>query len=898
MLRKVIELSSGWRYRAVDESSSSPPTATSIWRTCRSLPTEIHLDLLNDNLIPDPFIGKNEEALQWVGETKWEYETNLTVPADALVPESRTVLVMEGLDTFATVTLNGKPILQSANAFMTHRVGLTRDMFETNEGSNLPSSCNDHDESSVTGILRIVFANAEQCGLEIVKQHAEHGWFSLGSSITRLATRKPQYHYGWDWGPKIMTCGPWRPIYVEYYTSRIADVAISSSLSADLQEAIVEVSVEVDGLAEHFVMDLLLHGNVVHHEVVPVRERIGRIQMKLATPQLWWPHSLGPATMYSVQLSLYATQDAEFLIVDQTEKSFGIRKVELVQRGLEDQDGDSFFFKVNNIPIFAAGSCWIPADSFLSRISPRRYQDWIQLARDCNQNMIRVWGGGIYENPAFYEACDRQGMLVWQDFMFACGSYPVHEEFRRQIVAEAEQNVRRLRHHPCLVLWCGNNEDYVIYPLRGIQYDATETSPEAMFKSILPARYFYEHVLPTICADLNPGTPYWPGSPFGGAMVNSPLEGDIHQWHVWHFEMFPYQDFSRLSGRFVSEFGMQALPCLETAKEFFPVEGPCTASETDVLDNQFLKWHNKMADGHDRLRHYGRANISFGTSALDDVIYNTQLIQAEAVATAYRSWRRLWQGPGKEYCSGALVWQLNDCWPVTSWAIVDYHLRPKMAYWAMKRECAFVTGGLSRITKNGGALALDYWAVNMTQNEVKASVTIRAWLVGTGEQVLEQQLHDSVSLQPNRSVDLGILGVDDLKLPTIQQYRDIVFALVVELTETEENLPKTVQAVNFHDPLREVPFPSYNAKVDVAISQSAAGISVRARATVPMKGLLFEVDGDPNAKWDDNGIDLIPGQIAELRYLGQGLRPGQESRLRARWLGGSLDQLSHLRPSL
>lgn len=899
MLRKVIDLSSDWRYRSALDSPGSPATATSIWRACRSLPTEIHLDLLNDKLIPDPFVGKNEEALQWVGEMKWEYETSLSIPIEAFQSDARAVLVMEGLDTFATVTLNEKTILESANAFIAHRLELTRAMFDTADDNGFQSSSNSDDAASVvTGSLRIVFDNAERRGLEIKEQHPEHDWFTFGSGTTRLATRKPQYHYGWDWGPKLMTCGPWKPIYLEYFTSRIADVAISSSLSTDLQDAVVTVSVEVDGPAEQVAVDLLLHGNVIHHEVTTVREKVGLVQIKVAGPELWWPHNLGPATMYSIRVFLSTAQANDLLHVDQLEKSFGIRKIELVQRKLEDQDGTSFFFKVNNIPVFAAGSCWIPADSFVSRISQRRYEEWIQLARDCNQNMIRVWGGGVYESPAFYDACDQQGMLVWQDFMFACGNFPAHPEFRAQIAVEAEQNVRRLRHHPSIVLWCGNNEDYVIYPLRRIQYDATETSPEAILKSIFPARYFYEHALPNICADLTPDTPYWPGSPFGGDMVNSQLEGDIHQWHVWHLDMFPYQDYPRLSGRFVSEFGMQSLPCLETTMEFFPADATSATLENNVLENTFLNWHNKMPDGHDRICHYGRANISFGASSLAEVIYNTQLIQAETVATAYRSWRRLWQGPRKEYCGGALVWQLNDCWPVTSWAIADYYLRPKMAYWAMKRECAAVTGGLSRIVKDGAERTLEYWAANMTQTGVTVDITIRAWLVTTGERILERKLHNRMSLAPNRSIDLGSLAIDDMNLPRTQQHRDIAFALSLDFQDSSNDTPKSVQAINFHEPLREVPFPSDKTKVDLRISQSAMGISVQAKAAVPIKGLLIEVDGDSTAKWDDNGIDLMPGQVAELRYLGQSLRPGQEDRLRARWLGGYLDQSSDLRASL
>lgn len=701
-----------------------------------------------------------------------------------------------------------------------------------------------------------------------------------------------------------MTCGPWKPVYLDLYSSRISDVSVHSKLASDHRHADVEVVVQVEGPATQVNMKLYLDDNEQHSQIVEVAQTTARATFRIQNPKLWWPFTLGQANLYTANISLYGEHGKiESKLVDETKKRFGIRKVELVQTPAPNQDGSTFFFRINDVPIFAAGSCWIPADSFASRISEQRYKDWVKLARNSNQVMIRVWGGGIYEHPAFYDTCDELGVMVWQDFMFACGNYPAHPEMRKQVAIEADQNVRLLRHHPSIVLWCGNNEDYIIPVLRQIEYDTSEHDPDKILASIFPARYFYEHVLPAICAELAPETPYWPGSPYGGSMANSQEVGDIHQWHVWHLEMFPYQDFPRLAGRFVSEFGMQALPRLETVKEFFP-RGYVLAEGEDVSENEFVKWHNKMDDGGDRMAHYGKSNIAFEATSLPAYIYSTQLIQSEALSAAYRSWKRLWQGPGKEFCGGALVWQLNDCWPVTSWAIADYYLRPKMAFWAVKRECAPLTAGLARVLKEDGGrtIALDAWAVNMTMSDINVGVSIHAWEVSTGRAVFQKTLHTAFVLKKNQSTELGRLDLDAL-LPAVlstphndEGYKDVVFA--IRLTEMRSSATVFAQSVNFHEPLREVPFAARSQNLQLGIVNVDGEIFVTVAANMPIKGLLVQVRDDPDAMWDENGLDLVPGQVARMRYLGKKLEVGQEDRLEARWLGGEWKAQGNVRASL
>ncbi|OAP58214.1 hypothetical protein AYL99_07304 [Fonsecaea erecta] len=872
--------------------------------TPEPLPTEIHLDLLANGVIPDPFNGKNEEAVQWVGEQTWVYERNFEVPEDAVgAPDPHAALVFEGLDTFATVKLNGRDILKSDNMFVSHRVEISEDMLVKENGS-FTAQC-----------LQIVFENAERVGDEEVLQHPSHDWFTFNAGRARLATRKAQYHYGWDWGPKLMCCGPWKPIYLDLYSARISDISIHTNLGPDLQYAELQVVVAIDGPASQAEVKLRREGVIQQSQTVHVEQHIARAVFHVQNPDLWWPFTLGEANLYEASVSLYQSQGSGSSVVDNMRKPFGIRKVEMVQHPLPDQGGSTFFFRINNVPIFAAGSCWIPADSFLTRVSPQRYRDWVKLARDSNQVMIRVWGGGVYEHESFYDACDQMGVLVWQDFMFACGNFPAHVQMRNRVAVEAEQNVRRLRHHPSIVLWCGNNEDYIIPVLRQLEYDSSEKDLGKILESKFPARYFYEHMLPAICEDLTPGTPYWPGSPFGGAMANSQEVGDIHQWHVWHLEMFPYQDFPRLAGRFVSEFGMQALPGLDTVKEFFP-PGYRPHASGDILENEYLKWHNKMEDGSDRMAHYGHENIKFETGSLPAYVYSTQLIQSEALSAAYRSWRRLWQGPGKEYCGGALVWQLNDCWPVISWAIADYYLRPKMAYWAVKRECASITTGIARVKQDNRTDHLEVWAVNMMLSNVKVDVHVDGWSVVTGKPVFHHLMLEAFTLKMNQSTELGRLDLKafaPLRFKSSgkgSNFEDVVFA--VRLVESRSDghgashsasklgiSPKILaHHINFHEPLKEVPFQAKARNLILRVVRNETEIVVEATANLPIKGLLVQIADDPDTKWEDNGVDLVPGQAARLRLLGKGLEVGQEDRLRARWLGGEWRGQDKVWPSL
>lgn len=676
-------------------------------------------------------------------------------------------------------------------------------------------------------------------------------------------------------------------MYLELSQSRISDLSAQITLSQDLHEAVLNIAVEVDGGAEHVRIDLEYERAIVASESVRVGPSgTANTTIKVKQPKLWWPHTFGEQHMYQIKATISNTASFDG-VQDTVVRRIGLRHVELVQHDFADQDGTSFYFKVNHVPIFGGGSNWIPGDSFLPRISPARYRRWVAAAKESNQVMIRVWGGGIYEDEAFYNACDEMGLLVWQDFMFACGMFPAYKSFLEKAEIEVRDNVRKLRHHPCMALWCGNNEDYVIPLISNIEYDHDENDPEAILKSAFPARYTYEHLLPRLCEELVPDTPYWPGSPFGGAMCNSRTEGDIHQWHVWHMEKFPYQDFPKLSGRFVSEFGMQGMPTLRTARDFFPTNDELEDGR-DYAEDEYVQYHNKCNGGAETLHKYCEDNLPLEKNSLSRYIYCTQLLQSETIATAFRSWRRLWRGEGKEFCGGALIWQLNDCYPVTSWSLIDSNLRPKMGFWAMKRENKPVTAGLQRIDHHGVTL-LEAWAVNTSLDDVTVDVTIRAWHVAGGKELWRCVLYEGLVLRNNRSTELGIVDPNMVGVKSRQRYKDIVFAvdLIAVGTNKAARCDTTLDRnINFHEPLKEVPFarPStFNAKLALHKDQIVIALS----SSCALKGVLMEATAsDPRADeitWDDNGFDMLPDQ--QVRVKVSGLQLGEEHRLNISWLG-------------
>jgi beta-mannosidase len=829
---KHLLLDSNWQVKQRDlaQSLASDFAISEGWLPA-NVPGTVQQDLLAAGRILDPFIGRNEEEVQWVGECDWLYRCTFDLPVGFEEAEVIT-LCFDGLDTFSTVWLNGVQVLVSDNMFIPHRVQVGgRDKsgpYKLRPGSNS---------------LHLLFESALRIGQE---RQAQYGMRTLGGKgdTDRVYVRKAQYHYGWDWGPTLLTTGPWRPIRLEAHSIRISDFTCPADVAADLNSATLPVSITLEtsntSPSVNMTLQVALHtpaGEIIDEVLFPVTGSEMQHTFKINSPELWWPNGYGRQPLYRLVATL--KQDTEE--IDQYELGLGLRRLQLIQRPLEDEPGTTFLFEINNTPIFCSGANWIPADSFLPRISHERYRKWLQLAASANMVMLRLWGGGIYKSDIFYDLCDELGLLVWQDFMFACGLYPALNWFQESVRSEAEASVRHLRHHPCIALWCGNNEDYMIANAMGV-YDPSFEGD--FITTQFPARAIYEHLLPQVCAALDPTRPYWPGSPYGGSNVNDPTVGDQHVWDVWHGKVADYHDYPRFSGRFVSEFGMQAFPDIATIASVAPPTERYPQSRT-------LDHHNKALDGPRRLAAYLIDNVRIPAD-LEGYIYATQFVQAEALAAAIRGWRRRWRGPGREAVAGALIWQLDDCWPVTSWALVDYLFRPKPAYYVVRREFAPLTVGLAQLSKENA----EVWAVNGTTDIVEAELEVQLWTL-EGELVAQER--QPVTLAPNQATELGQPGFR----------RGDSQVLAARLFQQGEVVARTTL---WPEPFKYLTLPDPGIKIEHLDADL-----LRIHATRPAKGVWLSA-GD-EVQWSDNMLDLLPGDAQTIKALQLG-----ETEVQARWL--------------
>lgn len=571
-------------------------------------------------------------------------------------------------------------------------------------------------------------------------------------------------------------------------------------------------------------------------------------------------------------------------------RHIGFRCCELIQKPCGSGVGTSFYFRVNNVDVFTGGSCWIPADNFLSRISPQRYRNWVELMVEGNQTMVRVWGGGIYEHDSFFDTCDELGLLVWHDFQFACGNYPTYDSFLKSVNAEARQNIRRLRDHPSLIIWTGNNEDYETVQERyKLDYNPDDKDPQSWLKSSFPARYIYESLLPKALEEEHPGVIYLPSSPWSGngESVKDRTVGDAHEWNLWHGNMVKIQDIDKIGGKFVSEFGMQGYPHMETLqraisqpKELFP--GSMT-----------MEFHNK-AIGHSwRMAQYVHENFRLPVdNDLASFAHLTQVMQAEAMRSAYKSWRRKWNDARE--CGGILVWQLNDCWPGVSWAVVDYYLVKKPAYYAISRALRPLDISISRSYNDwthttinptldvghinpivdrldGGEMTV--WISSFKAESVAAEVDIRFISIRTGKEAAGSPTRISAwsrLAKGNNVTDCVTHMLPATKAPPEVDEPDPYVVLATLRVDGE----MVADDVAWPQPIK------YLDLSDRRVSVSFDGVNVIVSAENPVKGFVFdEVEG---MKLSDNGFDVVPGldRIVNVKA------PASVSRLGYRYIGG------------
>ncbi|MDR4989154.1 MAG: glycoside hydrolase family 2 protein [Bacteroidales bacterium] len=609
------------------------------------VPGTVHTDLYNKGVIPDPFYGCNEHDLQWIGRTDWQYQKVFRAD-EQLLANSNIHLVFEGLDTYARVFLNGKLILDANNMFRRWEADVRQIL---REGDNL---------------LEVRFASAEQ---RFLNDSIELGYPLPGGRW--VFARKAACHFGWDWGPTFITAGIWQPVYLLAWNEhRPTDIQVFTE-SIEKDRAYLSASVTVESsVAEPAMITIRNSKNgqvYLQREVLlsPEQER-HNISFAIDNPVLWWSSDLGEPHLYHLAFHIKTQSGSSHEKVI----PYGIRTLEIIAE--EDHYGESFYLKLNGVPVFMKGANYIPQHSFATEVTDEDYEKMIKNALLSNMNMLRVWGGGIYERDIFYELCDRYGILVWQDFMFACAMYPGDNDFTENVKQEAKQQIRRLRNHASLALWCGNNE--VDEGWHNWQWQQTHNiQPGDSARIWNDYLKLFHELLPDLVSDHDPGRYYLPTSPlYGWGHEESLTRGSAHYWGVW-WGLQPFEMYLEKVPRFMSEFGFQAMPALATIRQF-------QTKEEDILFSDALKCHQKHPTGYETITTYLEREGLF-PETLTEYIYSSQLIQAKGVGMAIQAHRT-----SKPYCMGTLYWQFNDCWAVTSWSGMDVNRNWKALQYKVK----------------------------------------------------------------------------------------------------------------------------------------------------------------------------------------------------------------------
>lgn len=665
-----IDIDSAWTVRAVGGAVPEYLAGVSV---PAAVPGSVHLDLLAAGVIPDPYVDENEAALAWIGRTDWRYETTFVWDGAGAGSGPPVVdLVALGLDTVAVVRLNGTVIGETGNMHRSYRFPVA-ELLRT--GANT---------------LSVTFTGALTA--------AEHAARTLGERphVNRHpynAIRKMACDYGWDWGPEIMTAGIWRPLYLQTWRRAGID-GVRPLVEFDGADGVVHTHVDLRwaGEATEPLRLEVSVGDAVTTAHLPAGRESAVVEVRVPEARRWWPRGYGDQPLYDVTVSLHDSGS----VLDEWRSRIGFRTVAVDVT--PDADGTPFTVLVNDRPVFAKGFNWIPGDCFPSRVTRKLYADRLEQACEANANLIRVWGGGIYESEDFYELCDELGLLVWQDFLFACAAYPEEEPLLAEVVAEAREAVTRLSPHPSLALWNGGNEDVWGYHDWGW--------PEDLDGHSWGWRYYTE-VLPELLAELDPTRPYVPNSPYSfdpELHPNETAHGIKHIWDVWN--ELDYTEYRRHRPRFVAEFGFQGPPTWATLVR-------AVHDEPLRPDSPAMTAHQKAEDGLDKLTRGLAAHVAT-PQTFEDWHWATSLNQARAVAFGVEHLRSL-----APFCMGAVVWQLNDVWPVVSWSAVDGDGRRKPLWHALRRAFA---DRLLTIQPRDGGLALV--AVNDCDEPWQGAVTV------------------------------------------------------------------------------------------------------------------------------------------------------------------------------
>jgi len=795
----------GWRFRQGRSEIWYPAT----------VPGTVHTDLMANDIIDDPFFRLNERAVQWVDKEDWMYETTFTATPDEL-RQSHQELVFQGLDTYADVYLNHQLLLNANNMHRTWHVNVKGIL---KEGENL---------------LEVFFHSPIKVDLPKYDQYpytfntgpdqSENG--GIFDKRISIFARKAGYHYGWDWGPRLVTSGIWRPVTLQTWSGlRIADVhhmqqQVTSSVAR--LSTVVDIQADNDTTAS---IVLSADGRKVAAKTVALRKGDNSVTLdyKISRPRLWWSNGLGEPYLYDFETTLAAGGQT----ADTDHKSIGLRSLRVVAE--DDKDGRSLYFELNGKPVFMKGVDMIPLDNFLPRVTHEKYDRHVLDAKAVNMNMIRVWGGGVYEDDYFYDLCDRNGILVWQDFMFACSTYPADSAFLTNVRAEAIDNVKRLRNHACIALWCGNNEcQDVYYGWGGRKKYYEEKGVEELTTKQFKDLYF--HVLPDVVTEYGGGTAYRPSSPYAFEETPSDgIHGDAHYWGVWHGrDSIGHYNVER--ARFFSEYGFQSFPEFESVKLYAPQQ-----RDWDINSEVMMAHQRAGSYANNLIREY--MDQEYRTPAdFPTFLYVGMILQGDAIKTAQEAHRR-----DMPHCMGTLVWQHNDCWPVASWAGRDYYGRWKAQQYFSRQAYDDIL--VSPLVKND---TLTVHLVSDRRTAAKGIFTLNV-IDLKGNSIANRT--QRISARPLTSD--CILNIPVSELAGSHPKADLLFCVSFD---TEG---KTYRNIGYACRQKNMAYSRPSITTD--ISPDSDGYNVTVGTDIFARGVFLSLEGIDNF-FSDNYFDILPGE--------------------------------------
>jgi beta-mannosidase len=840
--RRTIALNDHWEFR---QRLDVPAATETAWHPAQ-VPGVVHTDLLRNKLIPDPFFRANEAGLQWIEKANWEYRSNIQVAAETL-KHAHVELVFEGLDGPAEVTVNGKQILSANNSFREFRIDVK---------ALLKQSANE---------LLVYFPSPITAAAKIAMKDP---WNPQTKTPDESYLRKPAYEYGWDWGPRFVLSGIWRPVHLDVWDdARIADVHVRQrSISADLGRLVVEMEIAADKpQSASLTIDYEQNGKhaSTSHDV-QLTAGLNQIDVPLDIdhPALWYPNGYGAQAMYTFRTQLKVGGRLQ----DEVSKRTGLRSIEL--RREPDHWGRSFEFLVNGIPVYGKGADVIPFDSFPTRVSTAQYRRVLESAKAANMNMLRHWGGGYYETDEFYEICDELGLMIWQDFMFGNKWQPGTYDFKQNVQAEAEYQVKRLRDHPSIVIWCGNNETEESWEWhRGTTDRLGADTQRRMWQDYLT---LFSGTLANTVARFAPEIPYWPSSPSADYEDTNAFydSGDQHRWDVWHGRV-PFSEYEKSNARFVTEFGFQSFPEMRTIEAFTLPE-----DRTGILTPVMLS-HQKNNEGNSLIHDY---TLKYYPEPKDfpSFLYVSQVVQAEGIKIGSEHFRR-----NRPRTMGGIYWQLNDCWPVASWSSIDYYGRWKALQYYARR---FYNDVLVSPHVENGAVAV--YIVSDRTAPVTGDLHVRV-MTFDGRVISENK--QSVQVTPLSSKIYLQLPVEQSL--TAQQVDASKVFVTADLTVSNQVVSSNIIYVL---PTVEVHLPKAQLKTDLV--KSSEGYRLRVTSPVLARDVYVSfslLDADLS----DNYFDLLPGQTAEIAIKSTAPEGELRSALRVISLADAFDADAGLKSS-